>query len=105
MRTMPALLLSLSALACGPVSEEDPRIKEAEIEAGCSDYCEGAVDCIEGADMATCEANCKANVEGCAPEDLDEVLADLDNCAASECTAFGSCTVGATVECAIDFGF
>lgn len=73
---------------------------DLRISLSCNNYCERAKECDDSVDVAECEANCEDAANDCMADEQEMALDELDNCASESCDDFGTCTVGAGLECA-----
>jgi hypothetical protein len=91
---------ALLALACA--QDEDEPLNE-EVRAACSEFCDRAIECDEdiiAADRDDCLTDCYGTAEECADvNELDEGVAQMEDCAQTSCDEFYLCNVDLDLEC------
>lgn len=69
------------------------------INGTCRDYCQQAHECNDDVDVDDCRSDCENTMEDCMSDEQEEALDDLDDCATQSCDEFGTCTIGAGLQC------
>lgn len=87
-----------SVLACVD-DDDDGDDGEADIRAACVSYCERGEECDDDLDRRACVEDCQDIVEDCQDDEIDETIADLNDCSSEVCDDFIGCSVGAGTQC------
>jgi hypothetical protein len=99
-RLFTVLLVSAGlGLACDDSGDDDGGGDEGRIASTCQTYCAKAHTCDDDKTVEQCVADCKAQLGDCMADEQDQVLDDLDSCAADACDEFTGCTIGAGLQC------
>ena len=102
-------LLFRSGLACTDGDDDDTvsdsavpeegGSNDARIQTTCQNFCDKSQVCDDSETVEQCVADCKAQLGDCMADEQNQVLDELNSCAAESCDDMGGCTFGAGLQC------
>lgn len=88
------LMGALVGVAC-----EDDTPATDDIGRACTNHCERWAECDDDVDFDGCLANCFNAINECPIEEVDEAIAELDDCTDESCEDLAQCSVDPASRC------
>jgi len=100
------LLISFAAvagLALSGCPDDDPGYDDEpvplDVQNACNTYCERVVDCDDSRDLQDCRDRCYDAMGACMASEQAQALAELEACADQSCNDLLACSIAVSATC------